>query len=271
VAQLCKEQHLPFIATGHGDVDISSPFGIKDFFYSHLDITHIINCAAYTRVDDAENHAEEAYKTNTLGPENLGKLAHHENLKLVHVSTDYVFDSPQPTPLTETAPYQPTSVYAKTKQEGEERLLSAFPHACIVRTSWVFGAGGKSFISSLWDKLHQEKTIAVVYDQVNRLTYAQDLAKTLLALLCHEGIFHFANQGVTSRYDVALKMQELLKQSGRKLPCEVVAKIPASAFPTAAPRPRFSILDTQKIERIVGIAPRSWQDALKEFVNEQLS
>ncbi len=272
--QLCKQQHLPFIPTGHGDVDISSQFNVKEFFHAHPDITHIINCAAYTRVDEAENEAEEAYKANTLGPENLGKLAHHEGLKLVHVSTDYVFNSENPSPLIETAPYQlpeSRSVYAKTKQEGEERLLNEFPHACIVRTSWVFGSGGKNFISSLWDKLHQERKISVVHDQINRLTYARDLAETLLALLCHEGIFHFANQGIASRYDVAMKMRQLLQDSGKKLPCEEIVKVPASTFPTLAPRPRFSVLDTQKIEKLAGISPRSWQDALKEFVDEQHS
>lgn len=266
--QLCREQHLSCIPTGHGDVDISSLASVKGFFHLHPDITHIINCAAYTRVDDAENQAEEAFKTNTLGPENLGKLAHHENLKLVHVSTDYVFDSENPSPLTETAPHKPSSVYAKTKQEGEVRLLSEFPHACIVRTSWIFGHGGKNFISSLLNKLQNEKKISVVQDQVNRLTYARDLADVLLALLCHEGIYHFANHGIASRFDVALKMSQLLKESGKTLPCEEIIGVPASKFPTLAPRPRFSVLDTQKIEKLVGITPRNWEQALKEFVNE---
>ncbi len=265
--ELCKKEHLSFIATGHGDVDISSLSSVKDFFHEHPTITHIINCAAYTRVDDAENQADEAFKTNTLGPENLGKLAFHEGLKLIHVSTDYVFDAPNPSPLSESTPYQPTNIYGKTKKEGEERLLSVFPHACIVRTSWVFGQGGKNFISSLWNKLHQEKKIAVVHDQVNRLTYAHDLAGVLLSLICHEGIFHFANEGVVSRYDVALKMRQLLQEKGKKLSCEEITQVPAATFPTLAPRPRFSVLDTQKIERIAGITPRSWQEALKEFID----
>lgn len=272
VQKLCKEKHLSFLPTGHGDVDISSESSVKEFFHSHPDLTHIINCAAYTRVDDAENEAQEAYKANTVGPENLGRLARLEGLKLVHVSTDYVFDCENPTPLAETAPFQPSqllSVYAKTKQEGEARLLSEFPHACIVRTSWVFGLGGKNFISSIWNKLHQETQISVVHDQINRLTYARDLAEVLLALLCHEGIFHFANEGIASRYDVALKMRQLLQESGKELPCKEINKVPAAAFKTIAPRPRFSVLDTQKIEKIAGITPRSWQEALKEFVDEK--
>lgn len=266
--KLCKEDHIPFIATGHGDVDVSSLASVKEFFHSNPSVTHIINCAAYTRVDDAENHAEEAFKANTLGPENLGKLAHREGFKLIHVSTDYVFDVEHPSPLSEATPYQPAGVYGKTKKEGEERLLNEFPHACIVRTSWVFGDGGKNFISYLLNKLQQEKSISVVHDQINRLTYARDLASTLLGLLCHEGIFHFANHGIVSRYDVALKMKQFLQENGKNLSCNEIHKVPASTFPTRAPRPRFSILDTKKIEKIVGIKPRNWEEALKEYIDE---
>ncbi len=266
--QLCKKEHLAFIATGH-QVDISSAPLIKAFFHANPTITHIINCAAYTSVDDAEKEEREAFKTNTLGPENLGRLAKHEGVKLIHLSTDYVFESTDLTPLPETAPYKPVNVYAKTKQEGEVRLLEEFPHACIVRTSWVFGRGGKNFISSLWDQLHVEKKISVVHDQFNRPTYSKDLAQTILALLCHEGIFHFANEGVASRYEVALKMKELIKEQGKELQCGEITAIPASTFFYRAPRPRFSILDTQKIEKITGIVPRPWQQALKEFIDEK--
>lgn len=264
--KLCKEKHIAFIPTGR-EVDISSLPTVKYFFHSHTDITHIINCAAYTKVDDAENEAVQAFKANTLGPENLGRLAHREKLKLVHLSTDYVFDSETPSPHPETAPYNASSVYAKTKQEGEERLLTECPHACIVRTSWVFGTGGKNFISSLLDKLQTEKSISVVHDQLNRLTYSRDLATTLLDLLCHEGIFHFANHGVASRYEVALAMRELLQKQGKNVPCTDILQVPAAAYSSRAPRPRFSVLDTQKIENMVGISPRRWQDALKEYLN----
>lgn len=268
--QLCKEQQIAFIPTGH-DVDISSLPQIKDFFHSHSDITHIVNCAAYTRVDDAETQPAEAFKANTLGPENLGKLARQEGLKLVHLSTDYVFDSEHPHPHTEIAPYAPTSIYAKTKKEGEERLLAEFPQACIIRTSWVFGDGGKNFISSLWDKLHNEKKVSVVFDQVNRLTYAPDLSFVILALLCHQGIFHFANHGVISRFDIAQKMHELLQEHGKILTCQEIEKVSFSTFKAPAPRPRFSVLDTQKIEKIAGIIPRPWDEALKEFIHDKHS
>lgn len=267
---LCKKQKLSFLATGHSDVDIGSLSEVKNFFHSYSDITHIINCAAYTNVDEAEKEEEEAFKTNTLGPENLGKLAYFQNLKLVHLSTDYVFDSKENSALREEDPCSPSSVYAKTKYEGEVRLLEQFSHACIIRTSWVFGGNGKNFISSLWEKLHKEEKLIVVNDQFNRLTYVKDLTGVLLSLLCHEGIYHFANQGITSRYEVANHMRDLLQAKRKILACQEIAPASKASFLTLAPRPNFSALDTQKIERVIGEAPRSWQSALKDYIDAQI-
>lgn len=263
--KLFTHERIAFLATGH-DVDISSLPQVKHFFNSHPNITHIVNCAAYTRVDEAEKETNAAYLANTVGPENLGKLVHHAGIKLVHLSTDYVFDSSTPDPHAEDAPHKPMNVYAKTKKEGEERLLAEFPHACIIRTSWVFGDGGKNFISSLLRKLQANTKIAVVADQMNRLTYAPDLASAIISLLCHEGIFHFANSGVASRHNVAEKMKELLKE---KAVCEQIDPVTSDQFPTPAARPCFSILDTQKYENLLGVTPRHWEIALQEYIREQ--
>lgn len=264
----CLEAGISYIPSGHNEVDIGSLYEVKQFFHQHPDITHIVNCAAYTNVDNAEKECEEAYKANTLGPENLGKLAQQEGINIVHISTDYVFDYEHPHPLSEEAPCAPLSVYAKTKKEGEERLVCECPKACIVRTSWVFGEGGKNFISSLRGKFEKEKKVAVVFDQVNRLTYAPDLAAALLTLLCHDGIYHFANHGVVSRYDVAQKMHELLKAKGKQLVCEEIVKVSSSEFSPPAKRPRYSVLDTRKIENIMNTTPRTWDAALTEYIHE---
>ncbi len=267
VQKRCIQSHLSFTSTSHADVDIGSPAEVRKFFNSQEKITHLINCAAFTRVDDAEKNYEKAFAANTLGPENLGKLAHQEGIKVLHLSTDYVFNSDRSLPLKETDPCLPCNVYAKTKREGELRLLEASSHACIVRTSWVFGPGGKNLISSLWERLHLEKAISVSSDQINRLTYVDDLAKVLLTLLDHEGIFHFANHGLASRYDVALYMRELLEKRGQKLACQEILPALNSSFQTAALRPRYSALETQKIENLLGISPRNWQIALKEHLD----
>lgn len=269
VEHLCSQQSIACISTGR-EVDISSLSAITDFFHSHNDITHIINCAAFTRVDDGEKLHDEAFAANVIGPENLGKLASCHGLKVIHLSTDYVFDSEEALPQAEQAVCAPTSIYAKTKREGELRLLEQFPKACIVRTSWVFGNGGKNFISSLWDKLHQERAIIAAHDQVNRLTSAADLATTLLSLLEEQGMFHFANHGIASRYDIACYMQTYLQKKGRSLACTQITPVPFATFAAAAPRPRYSVLDTQKIEKVMGLSPRHWQDALEEYMNDRL-
>jgi dTDP-4-dehydrorhamnose reductase len=265
---LCKKQKISFLATSHQEVDISSTAQVKELFYSYADITHIINCAAYTNVDEAEKETEAAFKANTLGPENLGKLAHRKNLKMIHLSTDYVFDSKETSLLQEHDPCTPSSVYAKTKHEGEIRLLEQCPRCCIIRTSWIFGKGGKNFISSLREKLQKDEPLAVVNDQFNRLTYAKDLAQAILSLLCHKGIYHFANQGLTSRYEVANQMKTLLQEKGHSCACKEITPASKTDFLTLAPRPQFSALDTYKIERVLGQAPRSWQNALQEYVND---
>ena len=195
---------------------------------------------------------------------------HFHHLRLVHLSTDYVFDAKGPTLLQENEVCTPASVYAKTKYEGEIRLLEQFPHACIIRTSWVFGKGGKNFVSSLWEKLHKEEKLTVVTDQQSRLTYAQDLAEAILSLLCHEGIYHFANQGVVSRFEIANHMKTLLQEKGTSLACREIAPVSKTIFQTVAARPQFSALDTQKIERVLGNAPRSWQEALKEYIDAEI-
>jgi dTDP-4-dehydrorhamnose reductase len=266
---LCHKQEIEFAATSREDLDISSLKHIKDFLHSPTgkDITHIINCAAYTNVDQAEKESELAHQINALGPENLGTVAHHFDLKLIHLSSDYVFGIAGSKPFTETDVCQPASTYARTKYEGEQRLLEAYPQACVLRTSWVFGKGGKNFVSSILDKIQKEEKIYVVSDQRNRLTYVHDLTHAILSLLCHSGVFHFANQGETSRFEVAQQMIQTAQDRGLPIACREVFAVDSSAFPQLAQRPHYSTLDTTKIEQLLGISPRSWETTIKEFIH----
>lgn len=263
----CRKEEIDFIASSHQELDISSPKHIKDFLHSHKDITHIINCAAYTHVDQAEKEPDLAHQINALGPENLGNVAHHFDLKLIHLSSDYVFGIAGERPFTETDPCKPASTYARTKYEGEQRLLDVYPQACILRTSWVFGQGGKNFVSSIFDKIQKEEKIYVVSDQRTRLTYVHDLSQAILSLLCHSGIFHFANRGETSRFEVAQQMIEAAQDKGIPLACKEVFAVNSTAFPQLARRPTYSALDTTKIEILLGLAPRSWEITIKEFIH----
>lgn len=265
----CKDEQIDYVATSREDVDISSLKHIKDFLHSPegQSITHIINCAAYTHVDQAEKEPDLAHQINAIGPENLATIAHHLDLKLVHLSTDYVFGIEGNRPFKETDACQPASIYAQTKYEGEQRVLDAYPQACILRTSWVFGRGGKNFVSSLLDKIQKEEKIYVVSNQKNRLTYVHDLTQAILSLLCHSGIFHFANHGETSRFEVAHQMIQSAQDRGLPVACREVFAVNSSSFPQLAQRPLYSALDTTKIENLLGLTPRSWETTIQEFIH----
>ncbi len=265
----CQDEGIEYVATSRQDLDISSLKHIKDFLHSPAgkDITHIINCAAYTDVDLAQQQQELAHQINAIGPENLGSAAHHFDLKLIHLSSDYVFGVKGDRPFTETDSCKPVSTYAKTKYEGEQRLLEVLPQACILRTSWVFGQGGKNFVSFIFNKIQKEEKINVVSDQRNRLTYVHDLSQTILSLLCHSGIFHFANQGETSRFEVVQQMIQTAQDRGLPVACREVFAVNSSAFPQLAERPLYSVLDTAKIENLLGISPRTWETTIKEFIH----
>jgi dTDP-4-dehydrorhamnose reductase len=267
--KLCTAQGIDFTATSHQDLDISSLQHVKKFLHSpeSKGITHIVNCAAYTNVDQAEKEPESARLINAVGPENLGTAAQIFDLKMLHLSTDYVFGLEGSKPFTEIDHCMPASIYARTKYEGELLLLDACPQACILRTSWVFGQGGKNFVSFLLDKIQKEEKISVVSDQRNRLTYVDDLAEAILALLCHSGVFHFANHGETSRFEVAECMVKTAKEKGLPVACRELVAVSSSAFPQLARRPLYSALDTTKIESMLGISPRPWETALKEYIH----
>jgi dTDP-4-dehydrorhamnose reductase len=264
----CKKEHVEFVATSRDQVDISSLKHMKDFLHSPegKEITHIINCAAYTNVDQAEKEPEVAHLVNAIGAENVGTAAHQFDLKALHLSSDYVFGIAGDRPFTETDACQPASVYAKTKYEGEQRLLEAYPQACVLRTSWVYGQGGKNFVSSILDKIQKEEKIYVVSDQRNRLTYVNDLTQAILSLLCHSGIFHFANRGETSRFNVAQQMLATVQGRGLPFVCREIFAVKSSAFPQLAKRPQYSALDTTKIENLLGISPRPWEITLKDYI-----
>ena len=272
LAALCKDRGIDYVATTREMVDISQLAHVKKFIHSRegMDITHIVNCAAFTEVDRAETEKDLAFHINAIGPENLGIVAKEIGAKLVHISTDYIFAGDKEKPYIESDPAQPLSVYGHTKWEGEQKLLDVLPSACIIRTSWVFGPGGKNFISSILGRMKSDATLKVVSDQINRLTLAQDLAETVLALLCHSGIYHFANSGAISRYAIAQKIFSWAKAHNMTLACQEILPVPAATFPTPAKRPLRSVLSTDKITTSLGISPRYWEQALEEHLSHEI-
>ena len=228
--------------------------------------SYIINCAAYTAVDVAETDTELATLINTKVPSFLGKVAKSINSKVIHISTDYVFDGLSCTPYREADLVDPDSVYGKTKLNGEIALVKEDPKAIIIRTSWLYSSFGKNFVKTMI-KLGQERDeLKVVCDQVGTPTYAADLADAILSMIekttaeetaWKAGIYHYSNEGVCSWYDFAKAIHEF-----GNIECNV-HPIPTEEYPTPAKRPAYSVLNKSKIKRNFGIAIPYWRDSLK--------
>ncbi|NGX27530.1 MAG: dTDP-4-dehydrorhamnose reductase [Chlamydiae bacterium] len=260
----CEVLGISFLASKREEADITDLELLKrKAEKSHC--THIINCAAYTDVDGAERESQRAFAINATGSENVGIVARENGMRLVHVSTDYVFDGEKDVPYHEKDRPNPLGVYGKSKWEGEERVLEQLSSACIVRTSWIFGHEGKNFISSLLSKLQEQDHIQAVHDQMNRATYNRDLAGALVDLSCHSGIFHFANEGAISRYKIAKDFFQEAASRGIPLKCQKISPVSMNAFPNVSPRPIYSVLDTKKVSLALGRKPRMWETILKEY------
>lgn len=256
-----KNKKIRTLATTHHMADITNLNQLRDVAKKERP-THLINCSAYNKVDQAEKEVELAFQVNAMGPENLGILGRECGIRVVHVSTDYVFDGKKIGPYLETDPCNPLNVYGKSKREGEERLLQTFREACIVRTSWLYGKGGINFISGLPDLLKKKKELSVDAKQISCPTFCFDLAEALFDLLPYSGIFHFANRGPTTRLDVSLEMLKLSPNAT----CRTINPLINPIF--VAERPLYSVLDVGKAEKILGRQIRPWTLTLKEFLQD---
>lgn len=266
--QVCKERDIPATGTGKADADIT----IKEILtLKALEIfpTHIINCAAYTDVDGAEKDYAKAWNINAQGAQNVAEVALGIGAKLIHISTDFVFDGVSGEHYREDREPKPINAYGRSKGEGEKRVIKAHPAACIIRTSWLFGRKGKNFFSSLLNWLKVKEELSVVDDQWGRPTYAPDLAFAILELLDQRGIFHFANHEVASRFEIAAFAFEEMRRQNIPMACKSVLPVSKASFPEAAPRPSRSVLSTEKYTQLTGKSPRLWQEALKEFLREE--
>ncbi len=250
------------VYAGHADLDITDETAVKDFVAEN-DIDLVVNCAAYTAVDRAEDDRENADRSNRLGPALLARYGR----RILHVSTDYVFDGTSCRPYREEDATHPVSVYGSTKLAGEEAVLREAETAIIIRTSWVYSSFGKNFVKTM-RRLGAERTdLGVVFDQVGTPTYAADLAAAIVAILPQmtpgmKEIYHYSNEGVTSWYDFAVAIME---ESG--LSC-AVRPIESAEYPTRAVRPSFSVLNKAKIKKAFGLSIPHWRDGLKRCVKK---
>ncbi len=244
------------IFTDSNELNITKLDAVMDFVKNN-NINTIINCAAYTAVDKAEDEPELAAKVNTVGPENLAKTG----CKLIHVSTDYVFDGTGHKPYMPDDSATPVSVYGKTKLAGEQAVLLSAKEAVIIRTAWLYSSFGNNFVKTMRRLGAERESLNVVADQIGTPTYARDLAEAIVAILPQineqtKGIYHYTNEGVCSWYDFAHEIMEL---SGLK--CKV-CPIPSSAYPTKATRPFYSVLDKSKIKQTFNLEIPHWKEGL---------
>ena len=252
------------------EVDISKIEDCKSFIQTHGPFKGIINCAAFSKVDLAETHQNEAFYANAIGPEVLGKIAKEHKMFLLHLSTDYVFSGNSKKPLKEIDAPNPCNYYGKTKLDGEQRLETINPNSCILRTSWVFGSGGNNFASLAIEKLQTEDHLKLVSDQISRPTYVNDLADVIWKMKEKSGLYQFANQNEASKYVFANALKEELIKQGAYVKCREIKPCLGAEFPSLALRPQYTPFDTSKIEHEMNIHPRSWQSALSEFVKEAI-
>jgi dTDP-4-dehydrorhamnose reductase len=241
---------------GSKDLDITNMYAVRNFVQNN-DVDTIINCAAYTRVDDAEKDYRNANRINNYGVRNLAGT----KCNLIHISTDYVFDGKATKPYKEDDTLNPLSIYGYTKMKGEFSALQFDQPVVVIRTSWLYSNYGKNFFKTM-QRLGAEKDfINVVSDQFGTPTYAPDLAKAIVDIipqmnLDNKGIYHYSNMGACSWYEFA---SEIMNLSGLK--CNV-NPIPTSQYPTPAKRPQYSVLDKTKIKETFGLQIPNWQDAL---------
>lgn len=264
-SRLLKKEKTPFLANDYQQLDITDLDAVSDFIRVQK-ISHVINCAAYTQVDKAEIEQKQAYIINAVGAHNLAIASRRHGGRIIHFSTDYVFDGKSSSPYTEEHACTPINAYGMSKWAGEIKVLNEYDHACIIRTSWLYGLPGKNFVETMLRLMNEKETLRIVSDQVGRPTYCQDLAEITLKLLDEEGIYHFANSLETSWYDFAKEIHSQAKALEFPIKTSKIEPISTQEYPTPAPRPAYSSLSTKKIEHFLGTRPRTWKQALQDYL-----
>ena len=266
------ENNFRFFFTDVAELDITD-LKTVDSFIKENNIKYIINCAAYTAVDKAEDDVDLCYKINRDAVANLGLAATNNNAKVIHISTDYVYDGTANKPYVETDTVNPQSVYGKSKQEGEAELLKACANSIIIRTAWLYSIFGNNFVKTMIKLGKERETLNVVADQNGTPTNAADLAKAIVKILDFSeangfkpGIYHYSNEGATTWYDFTLAIH---KEAGIHT-CKV-NPITTEQYPVKATRPKYSVLDKTKIKSTFNLTIPKWEESLNNCIKELLS
>ena len=256
-----------FIFTDVAELDITDPDQVTRFFdRERPDV--VINCAAFTAVDKAEDEEQAARRLNAMAPGILATACARNNGFFVQISTDYIFDGEGDTPVTEDKSPGPRSVYGDTKLDGEQEVLNKAIHGVIVRTAWLYSSYGNNFVKSILRKARETGSLRVVNDQTGSPTYARDLARAVLDIIRQRQmikgveIFHYADEGDITWYDFALAIVRI-----KEVACQV-APVRTEDYPARAIRPRFSVLSTEKIRARFGFTIPNWEVSLQECLTK---
>lgn len=267
IASVGLPESYTFFFTDVDDLDVCNKEAIKNFCLKNS-INLIINCAAYTNVDQAESNADIADKINHVAVRNLAEVAHAANIFIFHISTDYVFGGNKNTPFSENDSVKPLGVYGLTKRKGEEALISSGCKYIIIRTAWLYSWHSKNFLLTMLKLTSSKAQLKVVYDQVGTPTNAQDLAEFITHVINeklfvnHEGIYHFTNEGVCSWFDFAWEINRLSSFNCNVKSCS------SNEFPTVVKRPSYSVLDKSKVKAIFKYSIPYWKESLALCINK---
>ena len=257
-------QHTYFF-TDVQELDICDEQAVYAYVSEHK-INIIVNCAAYTAVDKAEDNVELCDKLNNIAPGYLARAAQANGAAMIQVSTDYVFDGTAHIPYTEEEPTCPASVYGSTKLAGEQNVMDHCEKAMVIRTAWLYSIYGNNFVKTMIRLGQERDSLGVIFDQIGTPTYANDLAQAIFAAINKgvvRGIYHFSDEGVCSWYDFTVAIHRLAGIASCK-----VKPLHTADYPAKAPRPHYSVLDKTKIKDTFGIEIPHWEESLKRCINQ---
>lgn len=297
VVRQLESLHLPYVSTGH-EVDVTNYESLSEFAKSietsayfpsklpheHRQIKWIINCAAYTNVEKAESDEEKARAVNYEGALNIARISRQIGAKLIHISTDFVFDGNKSEPYTEDCQKNPIGIYGLTKSEGEDAIMKEMTLYYIIRTSWLYGFDGKNFVYTMTKLMNENNTVKVVGDQKGKPTFAGDLASVIIKFIDKSenakslfgknkapayGIYNYSNEGETTWFEFANEIYKAGKKHGRiKNKCEIT-ECSSEEYESSVKRPKYSVLSNEKIMKELKIKIPSWQQSLDKFMKNQ--
>ncbi|VAX13540.1 dTDP-4-dehydrorhamnose reductase [hydrothermal vent metagenome] len=269
ILHMLQNKGVKAIGIGRKDVDFSQPQQVAAYIASQR-ADWVINCAAYTQVDKAEDDAELAFRVNRDAAKAVAEGVQSYAGRLLQVSTDFIFDGKQSHPYRENDKAAPLGIYGQSKWEGEQAVRKILPQAIILRTAWVYGAHGNNFVKTILRLASEREELGIIDEQVGNPSWTFDISQVMYALIEKDcaGIYHFSNEGAASWYDFALAIVEEAQSLGFAFKIRTVNPIPTHAYPTPAARPAYSVLSKEKIRAEINYKIPHWRESLKTMLQE---